>query len=313
MKKSCLITGAGGFVGSYAVRRCIEEGFEVHVLLRKNKPYWRLKDLEGRYRSVEGDIVNAGIISTIADISPRYIFHFATYGAYPQETDFDRMMDVNVKGTMHVLEAAKIAHTKLIINTGSSSEYGTKDAAMKETDAPQPVNDYGVTKAAASLYCQKEAKQNGLAVITFRLFSVYGPYEEKQRLVPSLVLGALDHKPIDLSSPGNVRDYVYLDDVISAYIQAIQTDHELGAIYNIGTGKEHTTKDVGELVIALTHSTSRLLWGVIKKQTRQMEPKHWSADITKAKKAFGWQPGYSLKKGLQKTIEWYKNNSSLYE
>lgn len=313
MKKTCFITGAGGFVGSYAVRRCIEEGFEVHVLLRKNKPYWRLKDLEGRYRSVEGDITNADIISTIADISPRYIFHFATYGAYPQEADTEKMVDVNIRGTRHMLEAAKLAGTELVINTGSSSEYGIKNLPMKEIDLLEPINDYGVTKAAASLYCQKEGKRSGLSVITFRLFSVYGPYEEKRRLIPTLVLGSLANAEIALSSPENVRDYIYLDDVVSAYMKACTVHHDPGEIYNIGTGSEYDSADVAREVLDLTRSTSRLLWGAAEKQERQMEPKHWSADITKAKKAFGWQPGYSLKKGLQKTIEWYKNNSSLYE
>ena len=295
------------------VRRCISLGFSVYALVRPGKTYWRLQDIKDKYIPVEGDVSGSEVVDCIASKKPDYIFHFATYGAYPQETDFDRMIDVNVKGTMHILEAAKIAHTKLVINTGSSSEYGTKDAAMKETDVPQPINDYGVTKAAATLYCQKEAKQTGVGVITFRLFSVYGPYEEKQRLVPSLVLGALHHKPIDLSAQGNVRDYVYLDDVISAYIQATQTDNELGAIYNIGTGKEHTTKDVGELVVSLTRSTSRLLWGVIKKQTRQMEPRHWFADASKARDMFGWSPRHSLRQGLSDTIAWFQKNNSFYE
>lgn len=313
MKKTCFITGGGGFVGSYAVRRCIEEDFEVYVLLRKNKSYWRLKDLEGRYQSIEGDVTNTNVISTIQDIKPQYIFHFATYGAYPQEADIEKMVAVNIHGTRHILEGAKRAGTKLVINTGSSSEYGIKNFPMKETDLLEPINDYGVTKAAASLYCQKEGKRSGCSVITFRLFSVYGPYEEKRRLIPTLVLGALAKSEIALSSPRSVRDYIYLDDVVSAYISASRGVHEPGAVYNIGTGNEYDIASVAKEVLGLTRSTSHLLWGASEKQERQMEPKHWSADNTKAQKAFGWKPRHTLKDGLQKTIEWYMHNASLYE
>lgn len=313
MKKTCFITGAGGFVGAAMVRRCLDEDFDVSVLLRKTKSYWRLKDYLRKLHVLEGDIIDAGVIEKIAAIRPDYMFHFATYGAYPQEEDFSRMIDVNIRGIHNLVEAAKRSSTKLLINTGSSSEYGIKDAPMKETDSTTPINDYGVTKAAATLYCQKEAIRSGVPVITFRLFSVYGPYEEKQRLVPTVVRGAITGESIALSSPEIVRDYVYMDDVISAYMTASEVTHEPGAIYNIGSGYEHTIHEVADMVKDLTRSKSVFEWGKVKKQARQMEPKHWVADISKAKKIFNWEPRYSLKKGLVETVAWFRKNKSLYE
>ncbi len=313
MKKTCLITGAGGFVGAAAVRRFIREGYDVSVLLRGGKHYWRLQDLEGKYRAVTGDLTDASVIDAIASVRPEYVYHFATYGAYPNEQDYAQTVKVNMQGIYHIIEAAKRSGTKLIINTGSSSEYGIKDHPMKETDILVPVNDYGVTKAAATLYCQKEAIQHGVPVITFRLFSVYGSYEEKGRLIPSLMLGALKGTPIALSAPQNTRDYIYLEDVIDAYVKASEAEHTPGAIYNIGTGNEYQTKDVADAVLRISGSRSRLEWGKVEKQSRQMEPKHWRADPDKAYERFGWRARHSLVEGLTASFDWYRKNAHLYE
>ncbi len=313
MKTVCFVTGASGFVGANVTRLFIEKGYDVYVLLRGKIIPWRLKEIAHKVQMIQGDICQSQTSRLIQKLHPDYIFHLATYGAYPQETEVDRMVQVNVKGTINMIQAALLVRPKLFINTGSSSEYGVKEQAMKETDMLAPINDYGVTKAAATLYCQKEALRAGLAVITFRLFSVYGPYEAKQRLIPSLILGALKNLPISLSHHDHVRDFLYTKDVASAYLAATTATHTSGAIYNIGSAKQTSVEDVAKLIIALTKSSSRLDWGQVQKQERQMEPAHWLADRTKALRVFGWKPRHTLRSGLESAITWFKKRQQSYE
>lgn len=307
------ITGSTGFVGANVVRSLVKQHKEVFVLTRQENLNWRLRDIARDIHLVTGDLRDPKLHEMIKVIHPSHIFHLATYGAYPHEEDLDQMVDINIKGTANLLEACKKIDFTLFINTSSTSEYGIKDEPMKETDMLAPVNDYGITKAAATLYCQKESRRNSLPIITLRLFSVYGPYEAKNRLIPTLVSGAVKNIPIALSKPENVRDYLYIEDAVAAYMQASNMIHDPGAVYNIGTGIETNTQEVANMVLSLTKSTSELLWGKVAVQERQMEPSSWVADNAKAKNVLGWSPKYSLRDGLAETIAWFRLHGKLYE
>lgn len=313
MEDRFFITGSTGFVGANVVRALVKQHKEVYVITRQKALGWRLADIARDIHLVTGDIRDPKLHEIIKTIHPSHIFHLATYGAYPHEEDLDQMVDTNIKGTANLLEACKKINFSLFINTSSTSEYGIKDAPMRETDILTPVNDYGITKAAATLYCQKEARRNNLPIITLRLFSVYGPFEAKKRLIPTLVAGAVKNMPIALSKPENVRDYVYIEDAIAAYMQASDKIHDPGSIYNIGTGVQTNTRDVADMVLSLSKSTSELLWGKVAEQGRQMEPALWVADNTKANNVFGWKPRYTLRNGLSETIAWFRTHGGLYE
>ena len=135
---------------------------------------------------------------------------------------------------------------------------------MKESDMITPVNDYGITKAAATLFCQKEAIRNNLPIITFRLFSPYGYFEDKSRLIPLVIASALKNQSIELSSPNNVRDFIFIEDVVDAYIKAIDSESNPGEIYNISSGEQHQISDVVSLILQITNSNSKIVWGKAK-------------------------------------------------
>ena len=111
----------------------------------------------------------------------------------------------------------------LLVNTGSSSEYGIKNSAMKESSLLEPVTEYGVSKAAATLFCQSYAVTENLPIVTLRLFSPYGRYEQKSRLVPSVILAALQKINPKISSRQFVRDFIFIDDVLDAYEAVTQS------------------------------------------------------------------------------------------
>lgn len=313
MKDSFLVTGATGFVGSCIARELVHQKKRVNIIVRNKNLNWRLLDIASQLNIYECDLMSESLERVIAKIRPTYIFHLASYGTLAEENDISKMININIKGTLNLIKAVRQNKFKLFIHTGSSSEYGVKNKKMEESDILEPINDYGVTKATSTLFCQKIAKMESLPIITFRLFSPYGYFEEKSRLVPSVILNALSGKPINLSSPDNVRDFIFIEDVVNAYLSSPEGNFPHGAIINIGSGKQHSVAEVVSTILQITKSSSKVNFGRVKRQERQVEPKVWEADISKAVKVLQWKPKNSLEEGLAKTVEWFRLNKRLYE
>ncbi len=308
-----LITGATGFVGSNFAYKFLELGHEVNLIVRPEAKFWRIEPIKDKLRLHTVDLNNAEELDKfISDLKPEIILHFATYGAYPgKQQDINLTVNTNLLGTINLINACSKINFKCFINTGTSSEYGAKDEPMKETDILEPNNFYGITKAASTMHSQFMAKKNNLPILTMRLFSPYGPFEESGRLIPNVIKAYLTNSELNIVSPGSVRDFVFMDDVIGAYLKAIEKiDFVKGNIFNIGSGVQHSFKELADTVKKITNSGLEPKYGAIK--SNQYEPKMWVADISKAKKMLGWEPEFSLKDGLKKDIEWFSKNLTLY-
>ena len=161
------------------------------------------------------------------------------------------------------------------------------------------------------MYCQYMAKKHNLPIVIFRLFSVYGYFEEKERLIPTIIKSCLENKKLKLSSANSVRDFIFIEDVINAYLATIKKIKKIqGEILNLGTGQQTKIAQVVKLVKEITRSKVKPEYNQIK--SVQIEPKTWVADISKAKKSLNWKPKFSLEEGLNRDIEWFKENISLY-
>ncbi|EKD86449.1 MAG: NAD-dependent epimerase/dehydratase [uncultured bacterium] len=308
-----LVTGATGFVGANIVRRLVKEGKDVHVLSRNKILNWRLSDLKTKIKAHEVDLLDYKLDKVISKIKPTYIFHLAAYGSLPKEDKIEDLINVNLKGTINLINASKKVPFKLFINTGSSSEYGVKFGKMIETDLSFPINDYGVIKTAVTLYVHKEAVRNNLPIITFRLFSAYGPYEHKPRFIPTVVRAAIKNDPISVGNKKNVRDFIYIEDMVDAYLNTCKVKINPGEIFNIGTGRQHTLEETVNRIVNLSGSRSKVEWGAVPIQERQVESGKWQADTRKTSKMLRWRAKHSLDEGLLKTIEWFSKNNYLYE
>jgi len=300
-----LITGATGFVGSCLARKLVEIGCEVHVLVRERANRWRLSDIENRMHVHTGDL-NEGerLRGLVVDIQPTVIYHLAVHGAYPTKTDADQIILTDVFGTWNLLKACSEVDYKLFINTGSSSEYGSKQNAMRESDLLEPNSYYAVAKSAQSLVCQHMARADRRPINTFRLFSVYGPYEEPSRLVPTLIQRCLQGQALNMVWPATARDFIQVDDVVAAYLQVGQLNLQCGEIFNIGTGIQSTMREVVRAVLQSTHATVKVNWGSM--QARSWDTETWLADVSKVRRVLKWSPRISLAEGIGKTTEWYR-------
>lgn len=307
MKQKILVTGATGFVGSWLVRKLVENKEDVSIIVRDKNLNARIVGVAENIHTYEGDLQSSRLENIIDKIKPHIVFHLAAQGALPgQKVTIDDLIETNIKGLTRLINATKKHDLRLFVNTGSSSEYGVKERPMKESDVLAPINDYGVSKAAATLYSQKIALTESLPIVTLRLFSPYGYLDDPNRLISFVINKALRNETIILSSKKNVRDFIYIDDVVAAYLATIQTSFNPGEIINIGSGKQHSVYDIVSDVIATTRSTSKLAWNTMPQQSRQIETKVWQADIKKAKIILNWKPKYTLHQGLKEIIAQYQ-------
>jgi len=310
-KKTVLVTGATGFVGSSLLRGLRTSGADLHIIARTTSNLWRISDIAADVGRHTPDLSDADSVrKTVREISPDIVFHLATYGGSPREDNFRQIMESNFFGTVNLVNACKEAGFDLFVNTGTSSEYGIKSLPMKETDCLRPVNNYGISKAACTHYCQAVAQNANLPIVTLRLFSPYGDYEDRSRLVPSVILSCLQGKDPEITSRGFVRDFIYIDDVVDLYRRLTEVRISPGDIFNAGTGVQHSVGDVVDTVIRITGKPLKAVAGMPRRWPN--EPEVWQADMSKTSTSLNWAPKYDLETGLRKTVDWFLNNQHLY-
>jgi nucleoside-diphosphate-sugar epimerase len=310
--KKILITGATGFIGSNLARFYVGQKAEVHILRRATSNDWRIRDILEDIKVHDADLTDYDRLkATVSSIKPEIILHTAVYGGHSTQKDLTNVINANFIGTINLLNACSSIDYERFVNTGSSSEYGIKVARMNENDVCEPIEEYGVTKAAASMYCRMLAGKDKKPIITLRLFSPYGYYDDASRLIPSVILSCLSQKAPSVSSPDFVRDFIFIDDILDAYARAVDAPLKGREIINVGSGHQSAIGETVTTIIRLMGDHIQPEWGNAPK--RSNEPKKWEADIGKARELLGWAPAYGMEKGLKKTIEWFKDHRAFYE
>jgi dolichol-phosphate mannosyltransferase len=272
----------------------------VFAILQPTTLTSRLEDLED-LRRIDGDIAHATDVDRAFVVArPDWIFHLAAHGAYSFQTDVVAMTQSNVVGMATILEAAERHGCTVLINTGTSSEYGDRHHAPREDEPPRPNSDYAATKAAATWLCIR-ARQRGVPVTTLRLYSAYGPYEEERRLVPTLLRAVLAGTWPPLADPNVVRDYVYIEDVLDAYIAAASAPLQ-SPIYNVASGIQTSLSDLVAKVGAIFPITAEPAWGGYAK--RAWDTQVWVGDPTLIRSELGWQATTPVTEGMIRTADW---------
>lgn len=311
--KKILVTGAGGFIGSRLVERLTKLGNAPYLLIRKNNNRKRLNPFLNKVRLFEVDLVEYDNLRKIIEkVKPQIIFHLASHGVYTYaNNDRDNiisMLDSNIRGTINLLEASRKINYQLFVNTGSCFEYGTKNSPFKEDSSLSPCNIYGATKAAAALFAQIFSKNFNLPIVTLRPFSVYGPGEDDRRFISTAIKQCLKKENPKLITEKIIRDYVFIDDVIDAYLLTYKHRKKLsGEIINISTGKTNSLFDVAKLIIRLTGVKGlRPEAGTLSKRTGEVLSLIGCPE--KAKRLLNWEAQSSLEEGIKKTIAWLKSS-----
>jgi UDP-glucose 4-epimerase len=300
-----LVTGAGGFVGANLVRHLLGLGHEPVAILRPGGSSWRMEDIAAEVRTEFVDLTRPeDVAGLVGKVRPEVVFHLAAYGAYSWQTDLDAMLAVNVRATEALLEGARRVDARFI-QAGSSSEYGFSDWASTELDRVEPNSHYAITKVAATHLCRLAAAQYGQHAFTLRLYSVYGPWEEPGRLMPTLVDRALDGTYPPLVDPETARDFVWIDDVCDAFLRAGAIDlPDRGAVLNVSSGSQTTLRTLVDLVRSLFDIESEPVWGSM--PARSWDTSVWVGDPSMAVAVIGWTAATSLEDGLRTVASWMK-------
>ena len=180
-RQKILVTGAAGFVGSHLTRRLVKEGYDVNIIIRSSTDLQRIKDILPNLNCYTGDLSDfSGLSNIVKKIEPMGVFHLAAsmmmsgVTAAPEE-----VIRSNFLGTVNLVNAVSEINYRFFINTGSSLEYGVKKSAVKESEPCEPLELYSITKLAGTFYCKTVAKAKNKPIITFRLFTPYGPFIRK--------------------------------------------------------------------------------------------------------------------------------------
>lgn len=309
--KRVLITGGTGFVGSNLCRRLLRDGHEVHLLVRPNHSDWRIADCWSDVQVHEVGLDDeARLAREVAGILPDWVFHLATYGAYPSQTDLRLMVQTNIIGTINLVQACLAAGFEAFVNSGSSSEYGFQSRGPSESARPEPNSHYALTKVSATLFCRFTARSRAVNIPTLRLYSVFGPFEEPTRLLPNIIVRGLRGELPELVDPDVARDFVYVDDVAEAYIlAATRRGGEYGAIYNVGTGVQTTVRDVVRAARKVLDIPAEPRWGSM--PGRVWDTTAWVADIRRIGRALGWKPKAQFESAFRGTVDWFRENPGL--
>jgi nucleoside-diphosphate-sugar epimerase len=305
--KRVLVTGATGFVGASLTRRLLRDGHDLHLIVRPQHRSWRLDGIRGDVRFHEADLTDAAAVESAIDkIKPDLVFHLAASGAYASQTDLDRMIETNIRGTANLVRACVRTGFEAFVNAGSSSEYGYKDHPPREDEIIEPNSHYAVTKSAATLFCQYTARHEHLRVVTLRLYSVYGPWEESTRFVPQLILKGIRGEYPPLVNPDVARDFVYVEDVNEAFLlAATRSNQSLGAIYNVGTGVQTTIRDAVNVAVRAFGIAREPVWGSM--QNRSWDASTWRANSELIQKTLGWSPRHTFEQGLGEFTRWLRD------
>lgn len=310
-KRVFLITGASGFIGSCLARRLVNTKAEVHLILRQQSDTWRINDILNKTNIHICNLTNlTKLKKIISRIKPTVIYHLAAYGAYSCQDDANKILKNNIWGTWNLLQAVIEQNFELFVNTGSSSEYGFKKNPMQETDLLEPASYYAVTKCTQTHLCALMAKMSNKSIVTLRLASVYGPYEQPTRFIPTLMKCLYLGKKMDLVAPNIAHDYIYIDDVVAAYLKNSQLKKYPGRYFNIGTGVQSSIKQAVETATGVTKRTTHFNWN--KMSNRSWDTTSWKADISLAKKLLHWQPKVNLADGLKLTWNWFNKYKKFY-
>lgn len=307
--RDVLVTGAAGFIGAHVVQRLVEEGASVYALTRSTSAGGRLGRFRDDLRYLQADLVNFDE-AALFEIRPEFVFHLAAYGAEPPSDSLDTAVQVNIRGTCNLLRALSEKggeRLRGMVYTGSDFEYGQGEGPRPENGVPDPTNFYAASKTAGWMFCKAFRALNNLPIAGVRPFLTYGPNQGTRRFVPHLILSALSERPeISLTAGSQVRDFVYVSDIVGGLLKAAQIPGAYGQMINLGSGIGTSLRTVAELVIRLTGSRTKPLYGAIPYRKGQIG--ELRADVEKAKRILDWSPRVGLEEGLRMTIDWYRSH-----
>lgn len=308
-----LVTGSAGFIGSSIVKRLLADGHEVVGIDSLTDYYSRdlkianiKRNENSRFQFIESDLNHIDLSAVIDGVD--YIFHQAGQPGVRKSwgADFDIYTRENIQATQKLLETAKNSKSlKRLVYASSSSIYGNAERyPTEETDRPQPVSPYGVTKLAAEHLCSLYASNFGVPTTSLRYFTVYGPGQRPDMAFTRFLRAAVQEQELPLyGTGGQIRDFTFIDDVVDANVKAATTNTASGSVYNVAGGSNVSMNDVLDIVDSLVDVPLRV------KRSDAVAGDVWrtGGSTEKISSELSWTPETGITDGIAAQLAWVKD------
>jgi len=305
-----LVTGATGFVGRHVIPRLVEQGNEVYSLER----YVTGRYVLGQRREVKtvfGDLKDYfSIKRIIREVQPDVVIHLASISPVAYSYDHPHeVIETNFLGIVSLAESClrEAPHFKQFLLASSSETYGNGPTPKTEDTPQNPNSPYAVSKLACEKYLLYMRDAHNFPVTILRNFNTYGRKDNTHFVVERSIVQMLQGNTVRLGDPTPIRDFVYIDDHVNAYLSCLgQPEKSIGQILNFCTGRGVSIKEIVELLSELTSFKGEIVWNTI--PARPLDIEVLVGDYSKAKRLLGWAPKYQLEDGLRICIDYFKKH-----
>jgi nucleoside-diphosphate-sugar epimerase/glycosyltransferase involved in cell wall biosynthesis len=298
------VIGASGFIGAKLFFSLSRVRPDVFAVSRQVESSWRLLHCPYPNRITLDITRPREVEAAVRKHRPRTVFNLAAYGAYERQKIPARIHEVNYSGTLNLITSLLESGCDAFVQAGTSSEYGLNCSAPRESDPLEPNSDYAVSKTAVSYLIAYYGRLRGFPCSHLRLYSAYGPWEERDRLIPTFVRLGLQGQYPPLVNPEISRDFVYVDDCTRAFVKAalVACHRNPGRTYNIATGTKTTLQEIAGHVRRLFRIASPPAFGTM--PNRIWDLPDWYGNAAQAEKELDWTARVSLSDGLALTTDW---------
>jgi NAD dependent epimerase/dehydratase len=312
--KRVLVTGAGGFIGSHLVEALLQHGCQVRAMVHYNsRNSWGwLEGLTAKYPALEifaGDVRDPNGVAEAMDRC-QVVFHLAALIGIPFSYHSpDTYIDVNIKGTLNILQAARRLSVEKILVTSTSEVYGTaKYVPIDENHPLQGQSPYSASKIGADKIAESFYRSFNLPVVTVRPFNTYGPRQSARAIIPTLITQLLEGaREIKAGSLEPTRDFNYVLDTVAGYIALAESDKVLGREVNIATGEEHSVGKLARKLIELINPQAKIIEDEKRIRPEASEVFRLCGDNKLITSMTDWRPKYDFAGGLAATVDWFRD------
>lgn len=317
--KKILVTGADGFIGSHLVEALIGRGCDVRAFVFYNSfNSWGWLDTlapesQKKLDVFAGDIRDSNGVREAME-GCDVVFHLAALIAIPFSYHSpDSYVDTNIKGTLNVLQAAKLLGTSKVLVTSTSEVYGTAQYAPIDEKHPfQGQSPYSATKIGADRLAESFYRSFATPVVIVRPFNTFGPRQSARAVIPTIITQLMSGETeLSLGSLTPTRDFNYVADTVNGFIALAESDTAVGEEVNIATGTEHTIGDVANFLISEINPLAQLVVKEDRLRPEKSEVFRLIGDARKIQALTPWRPSYDLEAGLRDTISWFEKPENL--